>query len=290
LQPNDPKSTALGPNADRPLAFQVLIDSKPASDDRFSPALRLNFQSIRLVYPGYRHHLFEQDEIRSILCDHFDREVLAAYDALLPYAYRADLARYCILHRFGGLYSDLSYLHIQPIVPQTGQDLILFRDVLPLNPHYALSNGMILAKPGHPLMEAAIRQIVRHHFVGFVGSHQLQVTGPHMLGKLQQAHLDDRTVLIGKSELINRDSHGRRNIVYLLPSGELVALRNKGADASISELLRDGGNSYFRFWREGKVWADLDQAYCLVTDAAPPLIFERNLRGRFLDWVRRQFS
>ena len=70
-----------------------------------------------------------------------------------------------------------------------------------------------------------------------------------MLGKLQQAHLDDRSVLIGKSELINRDSHGRRNIVNLLPSGELVALRNKGADASIGELLKDGGNSYFHFWR-----------------------------------------
>jgi len=287
LQPHDPKTSPRSLTVETPLAFQILVDTKPASEDRISPALRLNFQSIRLVYPGYRHHLFEQDEIRSILSDHFDREVLAAYDALLPYAFRADLARYCLLYRFGGLYSDLSYLHVQPIVPQSGKDLILFRDVLPLNPPYALSNAVILAKSGHRLMEAAIRQIVAHHHAGFVGTISLQVTGPHMLGKLQQARPEDRSVLIGTSKRINRDNRGRRNIVKLLPNGELVALRNKGANASIGELLRDAGNNYHHMWREGKVWTDSDAPKLSAAAAAPPLRFERSLRDRVVAWARQ---
>ncbi|OYX25147.1 MAG: hypothetical protein B7Z10_07205 [Rhodobacterales bacterium 32-66-7] len=288
LQPLDPKTNPPGPNVETPLAFQILIDSTPASEDRFSPALRLNFQSIRLAYSGYRHHLFEQDEIRSILADCFDREVLAAYDALLPYAFRADLARYCLLYQFGGLYSDLSYLHVQPIILQQEKDLILFRDLPGLNPPYALSNSVILARPEHPLMEAAIRQIVAHHLAGFVGTSSLQVTGPHMLGKLQQARPEDRSVLIGTSRRINRDRRGRRNIVKLLPGGELVALRNKGANASIGELLRDAGNSYHHMWREGKVWAESDRPHRFATKAVPPLQFERSLRDKVVAWARQQ--
>lgn len=266
--------------AERPLAFQILIDDRPVDPENFSPALQLNLQSVRLAYPGHRHHLFQDEELRDLLARDFDRDVVAAYAALVPYAYRADLARYCVLHRFGGFYSDLSYLHLKALQLPVGASLALFHDHRPPNDD-TVSNSILLSRPGDALLEKAIRQIVAHHREGYLGTSVLDPTGPNLLLRLMR-QMPDAQMLIGHTRTITRRQSGRDEIAKVLNDGTLIAVRNKARDSSIADLIQGGGNDYGKLWQAGKVWSDR---------ATPPPVTPRarpSLASRLRTWALRQ--
>ena len=48
------------------------------------------------------------DDARALISELYEPEVLMAFDTLRPFAYEADLARYCIVNHTGGIYIDLS--------------------------------------------------------------------------------------------------------------------------------------------------------------------------------------
>ena len=52
-----------------------------------------------------------------------DSDVLNAFDMLKPLAYKADLARYCLIYKLGGWYADIS---LKPVVGLSIDDSIDF--------------------------------------------------------------------------------------------------------------------------------------------------------------------
>ena len=232
--------------------FQILILDDPVNYDRFSSALQSNIASFRSTYGEAEYHLYEDQDIRDFLSDNFEQEVQAAYDALIPNAFKADLARYCLLYHFGGTYSDLSYLHIRSV--ELGRnDLVVFRDIAG-HASWSTSNATLHARPHLPVFERAISRIVEHHRINYSGPHALSPTGPYMFGRVL-AEVDDwgKTVF-GDSRLISREPCGRANIAKILPNGEITAIRNKNVDTNISDLIGYKTDSYARLWKKGKVW------------------------------------
>jgi len=59
---------------------------------------------------GWEYKFYTDDDMREFLVTHFPSEVVEAYDALLPGAFKADLFRYCALLIHGGLYADIDKL------------------------------------------------------------------------------------------------------------------------------------------------------------------------------------
>lgn len=59
-------------------------------------------------FAGDLYRLWLLEDARSMIRDIYGAEVLEAFDALRPFAYKADLARYCVVNHFGGIYLDLS--------------------------------------------------------------------------------------------------------------------------------------------------------------------------------------
>ena len=55
------------------------------------------------------HYLYNDDDCRAFIRDAFPPDVVAAYDLLIPTAFKADLWRYCVLYKFGGVYLDIKY-------------------------------------------------------------------------------------------------------------------------------------------------------------------------------------
>ena len=56
--------------------------------------------------PEYKMYFFLDEECRKLIKQYFSARVLAAYDVLVPKAFRADLFRYCALYILGGCYVD----------------------------------------------------------------------------------------------------------------------------------------------------------------------------------------
>jgi mannosyltransferase OCH1-like enzyme len=115
--------------------------------------------------------------------------VLAAYDALLPGAFRADLWRLLALHTYGGLYSDIGHVLLRPLEPALDpalDTLVLVPDRKDrINGNVArIYNAMMAARPGDPIVAAMIAFVVARITRRTRGMDCLDITGPTALGRV----------------------------------------------------------------------------------------------------------
>ena len=71
------------------------------------PLMRNAVNKIIRMNPRFNYKLFDDNDCRNFIKDNFNEDVLNAFDTLIPGAYKADLWRYCILYKNGGVYLDI---------------------------------------------------------------------------------------------------------------------------------------------------------------------------------------
>jgi len=137
-------------------------------------------QTIKKNNPRFRYFLFDDNDCREFIKNHFDNEVLNAYDKLIPGAYKADLWRCCVLYIHGGIYMDVKYY------PINNFKLVNLLE----KEHWVLDNGgggvynaLMVCKPGNQILLKAINQIVLNVKNKYYGGGFLEPTGPGLLAK-----------------------------------------------------------------------------------------------------------
>ena len=160
---------------------QVLQEARRTWTDRGPPAVALHWMDndqadafVRTAFPAY----------------------LYDYRALRPGAFKADLWRLLVLLKHGGLYAD-SGVHIIGDVAAM-QDfwdafarcaLLIVHDDNPMPT--SVFQGVIGARAGHPLIEAAVLHIVDNIRKRKYGASPLHITGPCAVGIAMAAALRD---------------------------------------------------------------------------------------------------
>lgn len=131
--------------------------------------------------PAFKYYLFDDEDCRIFIKNNFDNDVLNAFNSLIPGAYKADLWRYCVLYKLGGIYIDIKY------VPLNGFKLINLTEkehfVLDSD-KYGIFNALISCLPGNKKLEIAINKIVENVKCKYYGKTALDPTGPRLLGSL----------------------------------------------------------------------------------------------------------
>jgi len=139
------------------------------------------FQSINMIIqnnPKFKYYLFDDNNCREFIQKNYNSSVLDAFDTLIPGAYKADLWRYCVLYKEGGIYLDIKYR------PINNFNLINLTE----KEHWVLDadgdgiyNALIVVKPGNNVIKRAIDQVVENVQKRYYGNSQLEPTGPKML-------------------------------------------------------------------------------------------------------------
>lgn len=110
-----------------------------------------------------------------------------------PHAWRADVARYAIVHKFGGMYADSSYEVLQPFDWLLQHPTATFMYLL--SDHSATqemiysntNNCWFAATPGHPVMRIIIDEVVaKPHIRPMNALTVYKTTGPIMLWKVMK--------------------------------------------------------------------------------------------------------
>jgi len=135
---------------------------------------------IKMNNPAFNYYLFDDTDCREFIKEHFEEDVLRAFDSLIPGAYKADLWRYCVLFIKGGIYLDIKY-----------KPLNKFKFInLTEKEHWCLDiggykiyNAIMCCLPGNSILFKSIRQIVENVKNKFYGSSCLDPTGPGLLAK-----------------------------------------------------------------------------------------------------------
>jgi mannosyltransferase OCH1-like enzyme len=204
---------------------------------------------IKTSNPRFEHHLYDDNDCREYIKENFPEDVLKAYNSLIPGAYKADLWRYCILYKEGGIYVDLAYCPYNgfKFINLTEKEHFVFdlpSDNTGVNGIY---NALMVCLPGNEKLLKAINQIVENVANKYYGNCFLEPTGPLLLEKYFSKN--EKMNLELKHEWTDRSTHSNKvikmkNYIILKSYNEYGQERDK---YSIKEHYGD-------LWKKNKIY------------------------------------
>jgi mannosyltransferase OCH1-like enzyme len=98
------------------------------------------------LHPDWEYKFWSDQDLRDLIVSDYPW-ILATYDAFRYPIQRVDTARYCILHKFGGVYSDFDIIPLRPIDEFVKGDFEVF---LARSPRFkqCSSNHLMASIPG----------------------------------------------------------------------------------------------------------------------------------------------
>ena len=236
----------------QPPVFQIFLSSQRSTT--LPPALFTLSSTIR-QWAGDYYRLYDADALRQFLSENYGKEIIHAYDALQPYAYKADLGRYALLLHYGGWYFDIGTRLHNPVGLQSEIELGVFREqLLAGNCSWACQNAVLYAKPGHRVFQRALERIIwnaRHHYYG---ANTLCPTGPILFGKaLAASELDINKIITGESIRLT-PIHANKNMAFVLPDGTIMAFHKPAQSGDLTTLGAQGTNNDVDLWQQRKVY------------------------------------
>ena len=158
-----------------------------------STKMRETIYSLLEMNPEFDYYLYSDEACRKFIQNNFNEDVLKAFDTLKPGAYKSDLWRYCILYKLGGVYLDIKYYSIEPLINIIETNSTIFvKDRastctnIKSNPTY---NAFIVSPPNNVIFKDCIYSIVDSCKSKSYNSGMFGVTGPCLLSKMIEKNL-----------------------------------------------------------------------------------------------------
>jgi mannosyltransferase OCH1-like enzyme len=161
------------------------------------PEVAANIEGLKARNPGWDFRFYDNDDVRKYILDNYGPKFIAYLDALNPKygAAKADLFRYLVMYKDGGVYLDLKSGASRPLdeVLQPADRYLLaqwktiaatmHKDMRSI-PGGEYQQWFIVAAPGHPYLKAVIEKVLHNiasytplrHSVGKPAT--LRTTGP----------------------------------------------------------------------------------------------------------------
>ncbi|GGF04143.1 hypothetical protein GCM10011383_14020 [Hymenobacter cavernae] len=247
------------------LTLSDLVDSKLYSLPQFDESARIpriihqtfmtkslpadlqeNVDNIRRMNPGWKHLLHDDDDIKKFISENYGPVVLSYFERINPRygAARADLFRYLLLYKHGGVYLDIKSACTRPLdevlTPEDRYLLAHWRNKPgEIHAEFGTSKEVshiaggeyqqwhVIAAPGHPFLKAVIETVLQNidkyrpwlHGTGGIGV--LRLTGPlaytlaiHPLLPTAPHRVVDNETLMGLQYSIYKKASTRARAVY----------------------------------------------------------------------------
>jgi len=161
----------------------------------------------------FNFYFFDDEMCRDFIKQNFDDEVLNAYNALIPGAYKADLWRYCIMYIKGGIYIDCKYvMHGNNKLSSLLNNEYYVRDIPRRNGEY-IFQALLISKPKNELYYKCIQKIVENVNSRNIGRCSLDVTGPRLFSDKIRENME-YLINRGKFNILDLKNTGKGNISY----------------------------------------------------------------------------
>jgi hypothetical protein len=167
----------------------------------FHPVWAEQFRIMKEMNKHIEFKIFSDHECREYIKNNFDKKILWAYDSLNPTAYKADLWRYCVLYKEGGIYLDIKLVCYE-IDLLRKEDFLRVKDIPqfadPNSKIYTYENekysnnehingiwqAVMATRPKNVILKDIIDQIVFNTMTHYYGPNPLSITGPAALCKV----------------------------------------------------------------------------------------------------------
>ena len=218
------------------------------------PYLEACTSSLKLSFSSLEYTLYNNQSLRDFIEINYDKDTLWAYDKLIPYAYKADLGRYCLLYKLGGWYFDISIRVMSGITLPEDIDMLIFRDIpTSSGTSWACANGLIYSKKNSAVFETAIKDVIENCRNNYYGVHSLCPTGPNLFGRALAKHGSSSAIAYG--DLIPlTPNHSQKNLAFILPDGFLFALLKPTGGGDLTGVGAIGTNNYNELYSKRNIY------------------------------------
>jgi mannosyltransferase OCH1-like enzyme len=225
------------------------------------PSMQKNVDNLKRQNPEFSYQLYDDNDCREFIRINFSPDVLHAYDTMIPGAYKADLWRYCVLYKNGGIYMDVKLACINGfklIELCEAEHYVLDRDVPSIfNTPTPIYNALMVCKKNNPFLLEAIYKVVKNVQRKYYGFCALYPTGPGMLSELIQ-----EIKMKGVNPNLNIDIHhyyDSTGLVYrnrFIISLQYTEYRND----QLESYKKINKKYYLHHWLEGNIYTNTDEA------------------------------
>ena len=252
---------------------QILINDTNKLPDEFPEYHNICYKQIKNLYPNAEYHLYSGEEIEEIIKSNFEDDVFIAYKKLRPYSYKGDLARFCLLYLYGGLYIDLNVKLINTIPNLDIFKFFAFRDVTKSSKRsWSVATSIIFAAKKSKIMKKCIDIIVENCKKKFYGIMAIEPTACIVLGRAIMTSNEDINFIATTGELCYITPYKEGDYVYNLAflkdksdmkhplkGDKIIAYRKpeiKNIDnrGDISCFGFNGTNNYTQMWEDKEVY------------------------------------
>jgi mannosyltransferase OCH1-like enzyme len=231
--------------------FQIFIQDE--SEGVFPLSVQECVSTVATYKNGYHHSVLRNADLEEIIGANLPPQVLKAYKKIKPYAYKADLARYCLLYLYGGWYMDAYVTLREPLPYANGVDHVVFRDApTPGNPSWDVQNAVIYSVQGSAILAAAINKAVENIQKEFYGVNSLCPTGPNLFGQVLASFGPSEKNITGMYMPLT-PAHSSKNYAFVLPDGRILAWGKKSA-GSQQRITEPGMNDYNHYYANRDVY------------------------------------
>jgi len=215
----------------------------------------------RYMNPEYEYMFYDNTDVENYISINYP-EYKKAFNMLIPGAFKADLFRYLVLYREGGVYIDCKASTVIPLREFISPDIgfVSFRD----RPKGSIQISFIASIPGHPILKKCIDMAIHNILNKNYGINMLDITGPQLCGRAFNRLLgtDDMANIEEKTyKEIDADIIGTHKIIGDRRYEALISKNNKIFISRICGSYRKNANffdfdSYGQRWKYRRVFKD----------------------------------
>ena len=181
--------------------FQTWHSKSDISND-----LKDVINSIKNNNTDFNYYLYDDNECLNFIKNNFSDEIYYSYNKLKPTAYKADLWRYCVLYKYGGIYLDIKF----KCYKNFSFEKYLTSEYWVRDKYMNKSGiyqGLLICKPQCNILLNCINKIVSNCKNSYYSISELCPTGPGLVSNF----ISDKK--INKLKLFKSDTFNNQNII-----------------------------------------------------------------------------
>ena len=205
--------------------------------------MRSTIIKLRNQHNDFQCFLYDDSMCRDFIKNNFSSDILSAFDTLVPGAYKADLWRYCILYKYGGVYMDIKL----ECINHFNLNSLIHEECFPKDiprVQRGIWQGLLICKPQNKWLEKCIHTISWNVKYRYYGISALSVTGPHLMYSLLIRYFNIDIYNYSKVKLV------RKHRLYLYYNGKpIMQYYNQ-----YSKDKKDLGAQYGSLWGKRMIY------------------------------------
>ena len=213
------------------------------------------------------YYYYDDKQCYDFIKNNYSNKILEAYDSLIPTAFKADLWRFLILYKFGGIYSDLSQEVLIPYDINKGNyDMLLVKDQKVCNNTDTIAIAFMATCPNNNFFKYIIDNLTTDILNKRKGICSFDVTGPVRIGTLYKKYynldkistgvqivtgLDNKKYKINFFAKMKTDDIIRGHAsIYLLNEQKFIETKSKNH----YELVYNDRQHYNKLYYDNKIY------------------------------------